>query len=299
MTSVEPRSSATNRSASRITELLGMASIEITSRDDFGAAAGLLTPGADIYVGFLPHDDHRRNAAIAKKLRDSGFSPVAHVPVREFASIAELDDYLARLAGEARVERVLGIGGDLFVPRGPLVSTIQLVESGLLQKHGIGTIEFAGHPEGHPYLDKQAAFEILSAKVAAARAGGLRTGVVSQFCFSAAPIVTWLRELPTHRLDIDLRIGVAGPANPISLVKFALRCGVGDSLSVMQRHAARVTRLAVDASPDEVVFDLARAMPALPASRVKCFHFFPFGGLAKTARWIRSAIRRAENIALA
>jgi hypothetical protein len=32
---------------------------------------------------------------------------------------------------------------------------------------------------------------------------------------------------------------------------------------------------------------------------VECFHFFPFGGLAKTARWIRSAIRRAENIALA
>ena len=275
-----------------------MASIEITSRDDFGAAAELLAPGADIYVGFLPRDDYRRNAAIAKELRDSGFTPVAHVPVRQFASVADLDDYLARLSGEARVERVLGIGGDLFAPRGPLGSTIQLVESGLLQKHGIGTIEFAGYPEGHPYLGEQAAFEILSAKVAAARAGGLRVGAVTQFCFSAAPIVTWLGKLPTHRLDIDLRIGVAGPANPISLVKFALRCGVGDLLSVMQRNAARVTRLAVDASPDEVVFDLARALPALPANRVECFHFFPFGGLAKTARWIRSAIRRAETMAL-
>jgi methylenetetrahydrofolate reductase (NADPH) len=298
MTGVEPQSGAMQRPASRTAQLLGMASIEITSRDDFGAAAELLAPGSDIYVGFLPRDNYRRNAAIAKELRDAGFNPVAHIPVRQFASIADIDDYLARLGGEARVERVLGIGGDLFTPRGPLGSTIQLVESGLLQKHGIGAIEFAGYPEGHPYLGEQAAFDALSAKVAAARVGGLRVGAVTQFCFSVAPIVTWLGALSAHGLDIDVRIGVAGPANPISLVKFALRCGIGDSLSVMQKNAARVTRLAVDAGPDEVVFDLARALPALPASRVACFHFFPFGGLAKTARWIRAAIGRAETGAL-
>jgi len=298
MTSREPWSSVVNQPASTLVDLLGMASVEITSRDDLAAVADLLPAGADIFVGFLPSDDHRRNAAIARELRGSGLNPVAHVPVRQFARIADLDDYLARLSGEARVERVLGIAGDLFAPRGPLGSTIQLIESGLLQKYGIATIEFAGYPEGHPYLGEQAAFEILSAKVAAARAGGLRVGAVSQFCFSATPIEAWLRKLPVHGLDIDLRIGVAGPANPISLVKFALRCGVGDSLSVMQRNAARVTRLAVDAAPDEVVFDVARMLTALPASRVKCFHFFPFGGLAKTARWIHSAIRRAETIAV-
>jgi hypothetical protein len=31
---------------------------------------------------------------------------------------------------------------------------------------------------------------------------------------------------------------------------------------------------------------------------VACFHFFPFGGLAKTGRWIRSAIQRVETLAL-
>jgi methylenetetrahydrofolate reductase (NADPH) len=284
--------------ASAIPDLLRTASVEITSRDDIGALAGLFPPGADIYVGFLPRDDYRRNAAIAGELRGAGFNPVAHVPVRQFAGIDHLDDYLARLSGEAAVERILGIGGDLLVPRGPVGSTMQLVESGLLQKHGVRTVDFAGYPEGHPYLSGPMAFEILSAKVAAARAGGLQAGIVSQFCFSAAPIVRWLRELTAHGLDVELRIGVAGPANPVSLVKFALRCGVGDSLSIMQKSAARMTRLAVDASPDEVVFDVARALTALPDSRVACFHFFPFGGLAKTGRWIRSAIQRVETLAL-
>ena len=287
-----------NQPAPTIADLLAAASVEITSRDDIGGLAELLPPGTDIYVGFLPRDDYRRNAAIAAELRSAGFNPVVHVPVRQFARIADIDDYLARLRGEARVERVLGIAGDLFAPRGSVGSTMQLVESGLLQKHGVKTIEFAGHPEGHPYLSEPAGFEILSAKVAAARLGGLRVGAVSQFCFSAAPIVTWLRELAARGLDIELRIGIAGPANPVSLVKFALRCGVGNSLSVMQKNANRMTRLAVDANPDEVVFDVGRALTALPGSRVACFHFFPFGGLAKTARWIRSALRRVETPAL-
>jgi methylenetetrahydrofolate reductase (NADPH) len=72
-----------------------------------------------------------------------------------------------------------------------------------------------------------------------------------------------------------------------TLVKYAMRCGVGNSLRALKTQATRIGALLGDTGPDQVVSDLAAAN--LAPSNVAGLHFFPFGGVAKTGTWLRKS----------
>ena len=61
----------------------------------------LLPAGTSVYIAMLPGADHRDNVATAKRLRAEGMNPVPHIPARSVKNRAQLQDYLARAAGEA------------------------------------------------------------------------------------------------------------------------------------------------------------------------------------------------------
>jgi methylenetetrahydrofolate reductase (NADPH) len=96
-----------------------------------------LRPGTVVYITFLPGSDFDDTIAIAKRLKSEGFLPAPHFAARSIPSAAFLDDKLARLAGEVGLERVLVIGGALDEPVGDFTDTMQLLETGLFDKHGI------------------------------------------------------------------------------------------------------------------------------------------------------------------
>ena len=85
----------------------------------------------------------------------------------------------------------------------------------------------AGHPEGHPYPDEAAAFNGLQAWRDWARETKVRVDIVTQFCFESAPILKFLAEVNARGIKLPMTIGLAGPATPARLTKFALRCGIG------------------------------------------------------------------------
>jgi methylenetetrahydrofolate reductase (NADPH) len=213
------------------------------------------------------------------------FNPVPHVAAREFASREALDDYLARARSEAGVLRVLLIAGDVARARGPFKSSLDICASGLIEAHGFETVSFAGHPEGHPQLDMDGAFKALEAKRDWGRAAGVRVDVVLQFCFESAPILNWIEEADRIGLRMPLVVGLAGPATPTTLLKFALRCGVGNSLRSLRGQIGRYGRLLTDVGPDAVVGGLFAASSEATAA-IAGFHIFPFGGLRKTRRWL-------------
>ncbi|MEM9369947.1 MAG: methylenetetrahydrofolate reductase, partial [Pseudomonadota bacterium] len=80
-------------------------------------------------------------------------------------------------------------------------------------------------------------------------------------------------------------IGVAGPAKLQTLIKFAIACGVGPSLRVLQRRAADVTKLVLPFTPEEVLSDLAAHKAANPDFNIEHVHFFPLGGIKKSAEF--------------
>src|SRR5215467_9583632 len=105
--------------------------------------------GTRIYIPYTPHTEFAEMIRLAARLRCEGMEPVPHLVARCMESLATLDGLLTRLSGEAGVTQALVVAGDIDKPEGQLHSTLEILESGALEKHGIRTIGVAGHPEGH------------------------------------------------------------------------------------------------------------------------------------------------------
>src|SRR5688572_14974550 len=113
-------------------------SLEMTARelDGLREAAPLIRPATQIAVTFLPGEEIAQRVEAAKLARSLGFEPIGHLSARRLTSREELDGYLARITGEAAVKRVFVIAGDPPAPEGPYEDSLQVIESGLLEKHG-------------------------------------------------------------------------------------------------------------------------------------------------------------------
>ncbi len=131
-------------------------------------------------------------------------------------------------------------------------------------------------------LDEYLARAAGEAGVDGALGAGLDLQVVTQFCFESEPILSWAARVKGHGLPV--RVGLAGPASLPRLLRYAALCGIGNSIRALKARLQAITRLLVEAGPEVVVRDIARRGGA-PIAGV---HFFCFGGLVRTARWLRA-----------
>lgn len=285
-------------SSAHLASLLASASVEISSRGhQLPELKANFSAGTDVTVTFLPGDHYRHNVETAAALRRAGFNPVPHIAAREMASHAALDDFLARLRGEADVVRVLLVAGDVVIAHGPFKSSRDVAATGLLQAHGITALSVAGHPEGHPYLDDEHALGSLAGWRAFARESGIQLNIVTQFCFESAPILGLLEQLDVRGIGVPIVVGLAGPATPATLTKFALRCGIGNSIRALRGQISRYGRLLTETGPEEVMRGL-QAAPRPATAAISGFHLFPFGGLRKAANWLRAYPREKDFVPL-
>jgi methylenetetrahydrofolate reductase (NADPH) len=272
-------------------------SLEVSNRraDDIHHCEALLRPGSRVFVAFGPKDSWDESLATARHLRQAGMDPVPHVAARRFRSLPELDGFIGGLRREAMVDTVFLIGGDVARPAGPFSSAVDILETGLLVKHGIQSLGVAAYPEGHPHIADEILNAALARKLQLAAQQGLDPFVVTQFAFDAGPIAAWLRRYRALGLSAPVRIGIAGPASASTLVKFGLRCGVGASLRTLTARGGSFVRLARQATPDRVLDGLA-TLGGVDAAPVEGIHFFTFGGVPKLVQWL-AARRSAQAIA--
>lgn len=272
----------------QLESVLANASIEVMAR---GASAAedvsLHFPrGMDAHVTFLPDDTTANTEETCVRLREKGFNPIPHLTARNFVNRADLDRHLARLSDRAGVTRALVIAGDVDTPRGEFRSSLDVMQTGLLERHGLRSILLAGHPEGHPAVADRELDVALMEKIVYARSHELVPEIVTQFCFQADPIMAWLRRIRGLGIDAPVRIGVAGPANTATLLKFAMRCGIGNSLRVLRRRT-NIAKLLGDVAPDEILEQvIARADGLGPISGM---HIYMFGGMRKASSWLARA----------
>ncbi|MGB2203526.1 MAG: methylenetetrahydrofolate reductase, partial [Pseudooceanicola atlanticus] len=110
--------------------------------------------------------------------------------------------------------------------------------------------------------------------------------LATQFAFDAQPIIAWANRLQSEGLTLPIHVGVAGPAKLQTLIKFAIACGVGPSLKVLQKRAMDVTKLVLPYEPTDVLRDLARHKAENPDSLIAQTHIFPLGGIKSAAEWV-------------
>jgi len=275
-------------SSGKLAGLLSSASVEVSSRGhQLQELRDKFARGTDVTITFLPGDNYRHNVETASALRRAGYNPVPHIAAREMPSREALDDFLARTRGEADVTRVVLIAGDLALAKGPFRSSLDVCASGLIEARGVLSVSVAGHPEGHPYLSAANAFKVLEAWRDWGQLTKIRVDVVTQFCFESGPILGWIGELDARGISLPVIVGLAGPATPATLTKFALRCGIGNSMRSLRSQIGRFGRLLTDTGPDDVMRGLQSAPKAVTAP-IAGFHLFPFGGLRKAGEWLRS-----------
>lgn len=268
-------------------------SIEVTPRTAARIAdfRDLLPQGTRVYIAHVDGTPIDEMAATAARLAREGFRPTPHLPARSIADRATLDDWLARYRGEADVRQALLIAGGRSEPAGAFDNSMQLVETGLFDARGFERLHVAGHPEGNrdiaPDGSDAALMAALRWKQAFAERSGAAMAIVTQFCFEAAPVIAWAERLRAEGVGLPVHVGVAGPAKLQTLVKFALSCGVGPSLRVLQRRARDLTKLVLPFTPEEVLRDLAAHKARQPDFAVEAVHFFPLGGVAATAGFVR------------
>ena len=261
-------------------------SLEMTAKEIEGIreAAPLIKPGTQVAITFLPGEEMAQRVAAAKLVRELGFEPIVHLSARRFTSHAELEQYLADITREAGVKRVFIIAGDPPEPEGPFEDSLQIIETGLLEKYGIDIVGIGGHPEGHLNVSKADLWVWMEKKIAALRERGIVPLVVTQFAFDDDAIIAWVKEMRSRGIDVPVRLGVPGPAGIKRLLGFAKRCGVGASASVMKKYGISLTNLIGTAGPDRLVDALDQGLSE-EHGRVR-LHFYPFGALTASAQWI-------------
>lgn len=245
----------------------------------------LLPAGTRVYLAHIDGTPFDEMLAAARRLTDEGFAVMPHVPARGLASRAEFDARIAAYA-DAGVTQALVIAGGITTPRGPFHEALQLLRTGTFDRHGFTHLHVAGHPEGNSDIDPAGgdatALAALRAKADFQAETDARMAIATQFCFESAPIIAWADRIRTARITLPVHIGVAGPAKLQTLLRFAMSCGVGPSLRVLQRRATDLTRLMMPFEPTDLLAELAAHKAAHPDFAVTRVHFFPLGGITAT-----------------
>jgi len=113
--------------------------------------------------------------------------------------------------------------------------------------------------------------------------------IATQFGFDARALGLWERGLAARGITLPVHAGVAGPTPLPRLIKYAMQCGVGASLQAVSGNALSIGRLPhLVTRVDEMVLGVYAAKQATPDSRIFAPHFFAFGGVLETARWLRA-----------
>lgn len=281
-----------DKMVSSLVQLMRGVSLEATfpSSAELDATRQILPAGTHLYLSLPSGRTPAELGSLATRVRMAGFEPVPHIAARALASRNDAHDLLARLNGEAGVTRALVIAGDADWPAGPFADALALIESGLFESNGFATVGIAGYPDGHPRISNVALASALTKKVDAIFGRGLSVDIVSQFCFDGECIVAWLRQLRYLRVDVPIKLGVAGPASLRALLHYALKCGVRTAIKGARSTPAMA--LLAESKPDHMLRTLSQ-ITALSTGNVTV-HVFSFGGLVKTARWVAAAAAGGE-----
>lgn len=249
----------------------------------------LLPAGTRVYVAHIEGTPIEDMVATAKRLNADGYPVMPHFPARIIQDQATLADWIARYQGEANVKQALLLAGGVTKPHGDYDSSMQLLETGLFDRAGFTHLHVAGHPEGNKDIDPNGGMANVDAALQWKQEFSSRTdakmALATQFAFEAGPIIEWADAVKSAGIDIPIHIGIAGPAKLQTLIKFAIACGVGPSLKVLQKRAKDVTKLLLPFEPNEVIAELAAHKAANPDFNIDSVHFFPLGGIKTNANW--------------
>ena len=282
----------TNNMNTHLKDFVSGYSIEVIPRSaaKIRCFKDILPNNTRVYIAHIETGDIREMVATAKRLKDEGFSVMPHIPARLIQNQAMLNDWISMYRNEAGVDEALLLAGGSKKPAGDFNSSIQLIESGLFDKGGFKRLHIAGHPEGSMDIDPDGSSKNVSAALSWKQEFSKRTdasmAIATQFCFDADVVKKWADSIKANGIDIPIHIGIAGPAKLQTLLKFSIECGIGASMKILTNRAKDITKLLLPYKPTKILNKLAECKFEDPELNIEQVHFFPLGGIKKTADWV-------------
>jgi len=223
---------------------------------------------------------------LAERLIGHGYQVVPHLAARMISGPTELEEIVARLRG-LDVTNVFCPAGDADPPAGEYTGSVALLEHLTAMGRPFAEVGITGYPESHPAIEDDITIQSMWDKRAHA------TYVVSNLCFDADTIATWLKRMRKRGIELPVLIGLPGPVERTKLLTMASKIGVGQSVRFLKSHASAFARIAAPGgfSPERF---LLRAAPALgdPKLKVAGLHLFTFNQVAETETWRQDLLSR-------
>lgn len=281
--------------------LLSHFSIEVTPRTaaKIGDFRSFLPQGTRVYVAHIEGTSIDDMVATARRLAEEGFCPMPHIPARSIPDLAVLEEWILRYRQEAGVEQALLLGGGQARPAGNIDNVMTMIGTGLFDRHGFKRLHVAGHPEGNRDIDRLGGTANVDAALRSKQDYAQRTdakmAIITQFAFDANPVISWAERIAADGIDLPIHLGIAGPTKLQTLIKYAIACGVGQSLSILQKRALDFRKLLVPFEPTDLVDTIEAYRGTHPQSRIEQCHVFPLGGLAASAAWANARAKNAMS----
>ena len=289
---LKTKNSPTSQISENIERFLCNYSIEVMPRtaEKIENFRDILPKNTRVYIAHIEGTPIEDMVTTAKRLAEEGFPTMPHFPARIIKDKATLNEWISQYQGEAGVDQALILAGGVSKPHGEYESSMDLLETGLFDKAKFKNIHIAGHPEGNKDIDPDGDTKnidsALNWKQNFKNTTDAKMAIATQFAFEAGSIIEWANSIKNAGIDIPIHIGIAGPAKLQTLIKFAIACGVGPSLKVLQKRATDVTKLLLPYEPIDILSQLADHKAKNPNFNISSVHFFPLGGIKTNAEWV-------------
>lgn len=262
-------------------------SLEITGKTigQLVEAKDLIPAQTPVNIAFLGTETHEERLHVARTIRELDLEAVPIISSRRLTSVDELDWLLDNYKKVAAPQRFIFVGGDPATPAGPFDSAIKVLESGVLERHGITNVGIVGHPEGNTYIDDDTAAESLRTKVEMLAERGCDVEITTQYGLDAQAMVNWVSALRQQGIDTPLRLGIPGPVSTKTLLRFAEMFGTeipGEAAAAYGIDANDPQRMMTADTYINTIFEAVNEQNMGPA----LLHLYPFGGVSKAVRWI-------------
>lgn len=268
-----------------LVQQLHEAYMEIFPARNVEETLSVLEANAYVAVTCSPTKGTDETLSLCAALVNRGYRVVPHIAARNVRDQAHLREIMAVIASLG-IESLFVPGGDRAEPVGDFRTALELLRAISELNHDLRYVGTAAHPEGHPKVDNETLLRELQKK------GEHANYMVTQMCFDADALESWLRDVRARGISMPVYIGLPGVIERQRLMKTSLRIGVGDSLRFLRRNtsaAAQMMRSAVY-RPDELLRRIGRCA-ADPAFGVAGYHLFCFNQVERTEAWRKKTLR--------
>jgi methylenetetrahydrofolate reductase (NADH) len=223
---------------------------------------------------------------LATRLAGHGFVVVPHLSARLIRDESHLKEILAVLAAIGATD-VFVVAGDAREPAGKFPDSVSLLEAITAEKHGLRDIGVTGYPERHSFIDDDLTIQAMWDK------RRLATYIVSNLCFDPRVVKRWVARVRKRGVQLPIRIGLAGVADPAKLLRVSTKIGVVDSARFLKGHSNWFLRTLQPGgySPERFITGL---LPELAAAdrKVMGLHVFTFNEIEPTEQWRQETLAR-------